>query len=256
MNPDGQARFNNIESSSEEGGDVNSAIDLTNDSDMEEGEVPRKRIKTEVAAAPEPPVPKWSNPDPYTSLPPPESLGAPKKDIVHVIRKSKIDSAPKSDSNNAVKENADFISFSFDDGMANGEVSDDSDFVNKSKAPASAPVAPSAMTRQEKPSGKEATNGFQLGTYSTSFQPINSHAPRSAMDDTVGPPPPPPAGLIMPTDEELVTKFDAGTKGKKRKREEQAKAPGAIVQEWEANDSDPTPWYTVDHSRTANLGLR
>ena len=54
-------------------------------------------------------TPKWSNPDPYTALPPPEDAGGKRVDVVKLIRKAKIDDA---DSNaNSIADNADFISF-------------------------------------------------------------------------------------------------------------------------------------------------
>jgi non-canonical poly(A) RNA polymerase PAPD5/7 len=55
-------------------------------------------------------VPKWSNPDPYTVLPPPSETGK-KKDFVQLIRKAKIQAAEKSPTSNAVTANDDFISF-------------------------------------------------------------------------------------------------------------------------------------------------
>jgi non-canonical poly(A) RNA polymerase PAPD5/7 len=76
------------------------------------------------------------------------------------------------------------------------------------------------------------------------------------MDDGIGPPPPPPADLLIPTEEELVKQYGSGSKGKKRKHEEQSRTTGTVVPEWQPDGSDPTPWCTVDHSRTADTGLR
>ena len=78
---------------------------------------PPKRVKIEAATegGTESAQPKWCNPDPYTALPPPETLGAPKKDIVGIIRKAKM-AATYAD---AVKNNAhkgeDYISLDVDD---------------------------------------------------------------------------------------------------------------------------------------------
>lgn len=100
MNGGGFNRFNldayHSEDSSSESGSSN-----TN---------PSKKIKSQDVK--EHSVPQWSNPDPYTVLPPPETLGAPKKDIVQVIRKAKIDSSKKATGGDATEE-ADFISFDF-----------------------------------------------------------------------------------------------------------------------------------------------
>ena len=242
MNADGQARFTTIISSSDEdsGSESGEVIDLTNDSD-EDGDGPRKRVKTNAPAPVEPTAPKWSNPEYLTALPPPENLGAPKKDIVRVIRKAKVEAAPKEDSSNAVKDNIDFISFKFDDDFANSIVID-SDSGGENRPPSNAPLAPAGM----KMTGEHVPS---------TFPPNHSSAPIT-MHDTVGPPPPPPSDLIMPTDEELIAHYGGDSKGKKRKHEMLSKGVGDIVREWQANQTNPTPWCTVDHTHTGSVGLR
>lgn len=75
----------------------------------------RKRIKADDAATTgtDTALPRWSNPDPYSVLPPTDLGIGPKKDIVQTIRKAKVETAAQSVSTNAIKENADFISFDF-----------------------------------------------------------------------------------------------------------------------------------------------
>jgi non-canonical poly(A) RNA polymerase PAPD5/7 len=65
---------------------------------------------TAPAPPPAPPVPKWSNPDPYTALPPPSDQTNKRVDVVKLIRKARLDNAAKSEGTDAVKENSDFIS--------------------------------------------------------------------------------------------------------------------------------------------------
>ncbi|KAJ4305117.1 hypothetical protein N0V90_000647 [Kalmusia sp. IMI 367209] len=60
-------------------------------------------------------VPKWSNPDPYTVLPPPEETTGKRIDFVKLIRKAKNEVAEQNDATNAVAANDDFISFGEDD---------------------------------------------------------------------------------------------------------------------------------------------
>lgn len=60
-------------------------------------------------------VPKWSNPDPYTVLPPPEETTGKKTDFVKLIRKAKNQAAEKDAAHNAVAANDDFISFGNED---------------------------------------------------------------------------------------------------------------------------------------------
>ena len=80
---------------------------------ISEDERPVKRAKTEGTSEVAPT--KWSNPDPYTVLPPPDTLGGPKKDIVNIIRKAKTDASNLDMAKKAISENADFISLDVND---------------------------------------------------------------------------------------------------------------------------------------------
>jgi non-canonical poly(A) RNA polymerase PAPD5/7 len=60
-------------------------------------------------------VPKWSNPDPYTALPPPDETTGKKTDFVKLIRKAKNQEAEKTAAHNSVAANDDFISFGDED---------------------------------------------------------------------------------------------------------------------------------------------
>lgn len=59
--------------------------------------------------------PKWSNPDPYTVLPPVDEEARKRKDVVKLIRKSDLHTAAKASQHNQVAANDDFISFGFED---------------------------------------------------------------------------------------------------------------------------------------------
>lgn len=103
--------------------------DEPNDADPDGGPARKKRIvdstsgdSSKPAPAPAPaPAPKWSNPDPYTVLPPAEDNPNPgkKKDVVKMIRKAKVQAEnqrlAESKARNEVVENADFIKFDMDD---------------------------------------------------------------------------------------------------------------------------------------------
>ena len=56
-------------------------------------------------------VPKWSNPDPYTVLPPVDESQRKRKDVVKIIRKARIVSDKEITVQSQVVSNADFISF-------------------------------------------------------------------------------------------------------------------------------------------------
>ena len=133
MNGDTQPKFAEYISSSEDDSDS----DDSSDEDEADGESRKKRVKTSNADGDE--KPKWSNPDPYSALPPPDAVAGPKKDIVQTIRKAKVEAtAAAATSTNAVKENADFISFDFGDNADDDdEDDDDSHSVGEPPAPAS-----------------------------------------------------------------------------------------------------------------------
>lgn len=59
-------------------------------------------------------IPRWSNPDPYTSLPPTDDLRK-RKDVVKIIRKARIVVEKQVVPQNQVAANDDFISFGFED---------------------------------------------------------------------------------------------------------------------------------------------
>ncbi|KAK3116443.1 hypothetical protein LTR53_003169 [Teratosphaeriaceae sp. CCFEE 6253] len=245
MNVHGKSRFLDIESISSDDDESDDIIDLTRDSDGEEA-LPRKRTKLESPAAVD--GTKWSNPDPYTVLPPPETLGAPKKDIVQVIRKAKAEPVARNGGKNAVKENTDFISFNFDD----EDDSDESEAMEDA-IPVQAPAASASFSHRTDlhaviPSAQE---------HRPSFTAINGRPQAHPAELATGPPPEPPPDFVMPTDEELMEQYVNEGRSTKRKRGDgRSKRKGDIVDEWDEDGSDPTPWCTVDHSRTSNVALR
>lgn len=90
--------------------------DMEESSDEDDESHPRKK-RALGAEVPEPaPAPKWSNPDPYTVLPPVDETRAKRKDVVKLIRKAKLVPAPAvQKESDAVVTNEDFISFGLDD---------------------------------------------------------------------------------------------------------------------------------------------
>lgn len=125
---DGSNKFMNVDEMSE-----NEEEEETNN-DAEEGS--HKVARTAAGRADGDSVPKWSNPEIYSALPPPEELRPGKKiDFVQLIRKAKNEAAEKADGNNAVAANDDFISFGDDDGSTKGtdllSIDDDEPKTNK-----------------------------------------------------------------------------------------------------------------------------
>lgn len=113
---DGSNKFMNVDDMSEEEAEEDVAKDADENS-ADADNVVHKIARTANGRADGDSVPKWSNPEIYSALPPPEELRPGKKiDFVQLIRKAKNEAAERGDSNNAVAANDDFISFGDDDG--------------------------------------------------------------------------------------------------------------------------------------------
>jgi non-canonical poly(A) RNA polymerase PAPD5/7 len=96
------------------------------ESDVREGNAKAARTQV-VKRAGGDSVPKWSNPDPYTALPPPDETTGKKTDFVKLIRKAKNQEAEKVAAHNSVAANDDFISFGDEDDageVAHGSMND------------------------------------------------------------------------------------------------------------------------------------
>jgi non-canonical poly(A) RNA polymerase PAPD5/7 len=95
--------------------DVSDSEEAEMDMSDDEGAEPKKKqARTQTLAADGDSVPKWSNPDPYTVLPPLDEAQRKKKDVVKLIRKARVTASTESmTKTEAVSD--DFISFDFDD---------------------------------------------------------------------------------------------------------------------------------------------
>jgi non-canonical poly(A) RNA polymerase PAPD5/7 len=124
-------------------------MDFSDDSDEEAR--PRKRralgsdgqTDSSVLLLPPTPTPKWSNPDPYTVLPPPDETQHKRVDVVKLIRKARLANAAPSKQNDAVVDNQDFISLGMVDPSSGAGSKESEDSENK--APDNAPKGPRGM---------------------------------------------------------------------------------------------------------------
>ncbi|KAK4695630.1 hypothetical protein P7C71_g2156, partial [Lecanoromycetidae sp. Uapishka_2] len=224
--------------------------------------------------------PKWSNPDPYTVLPPVDDEQRKRKDVVKLIRKARRDADDAKDGQyNQVAANDDFISFSMDDDSA---VIED------------APSSPSADWRVEygvgvpgAPSQPRAFSHLQNLHNQANGAPGTNHP--TPIADAMGPPP----GLVQASTtpsnipEEFVldtTPFDGrdlstntqddalgnrkrthndvikGTSSRPMpnvKKGSMVKQTGSLLQEWVPSPVvDPTPWLQRTGLLTTNAGFR
>lgn len=88
-------------------------MDISDNSDDEAQEPKKKQARTTGKAADADSVPRWSNPDPYTALPPPDESRGKKKDVVKLIRKARVTTSTDHAATAATTD--DFISLDFGD---------------------------------------------------------------------------------------------------------------------------------------------
>lgn len=198
-------------------------------------------------------VPKWSNPDPYTALPPPDTAGKPRKDVVQLIRKARVETTETKASIPA--EAADFIPCDFDDSDEDGanevEVTEVRPVgTNGVSGVSSVPTGPRSGPQALNKAGSGATNSTSLPS-----QPV----PKDADSRQVAPPTQPAPtrsadnalGSRKRTHDDVI-KLPAHAKLKKV-----TKIPvhGALVHEWKiVGGEDPRPWLVMDHSKSTNIG--
>ncbi len=129
-------------------------------SDNEEGEVHvNKRIRLDrIDSSVVPALSKWSNPDPYTSLPPVGDVAAKRTDVVKLIRKARIDT----DANlHKVKQPDDFISFRDADHLGSDE--ETAVPAVPSRSPSPSPPPPPAPLRSSLPAPAPAPASMVTG---------------------------------------------------------------------------------------------
>ncbi|KAL4949963.1 hypothetical protein BDW69DRAFT_65851 [Aspergillus filifer] len=103
------ARIENLSDSEE------ADMDVSSDDEDNEDSRPRKKraVESNMGPAAAPAVetkPKWSNPDPYTALPPPDETTGKRLDVVKLIRKARLAANAQPAKTDAVASNDDFIS--------------------------------------------------------------------------------------------------------------------------------------------------
>jgi non-canonical poly(A) RNA polymerase PAPD5/7 len=226
-------------------------MDLSEEENDDINQPKKKHVLTETKAVDADQAPRWSNPDPYTALPPPDESLRKKKDVVKLIRKARV---------NAISENTspaeaaadDFISLDFGD-----ESEDDYEPPTQmGHGVAGAPTGPRSAQRdnshessyEQHPEPKAAllnrmpqdaqtppskVSCKTAATVDLTPDPTLGNRKRNIRDEIKGPP------IIHDT-----------TKGKR------PPSDGSIVRAWVApKGSSGTPWVNVDHSDTPKMGV-
>jgi non-canonical poly(A) RNA polymerase PAPD5/7 len=218
-------------------------MDVSSDDEIERKDLgseeqPKKkqaRINQEKAADGES-VPRWSNPDPYTVLPPPDESQRKKMDVVKLIRKARVVSSSDSATKTEVVAD-DFISFDFnDEGKEDLDQSQDSTIEENGNGVPGAPKGPRGQRHPGDIRNMPGSNltGLRLSRrgLDTSSDPTLGSRKRNFEDEIKDAPLLP----IKPTTSKP--------------------AEGLIVEAWQAiaGVSD-TPWCTIDHAATENMGF-
>lgn len=176
------------------------------------------KTREDIAASLAPP--KWSNPDPYTVLPPIDEEQRKRRDVVKMIRKHRMITDEEIRAENEVTANDDFISFGVD------EKEDDED--DRETEPVQvAPVSPEM--------GRERPGHVDLDI----LEPLDSD---------------PAFGNRKRTHDDRLKGYNQRYV---RKKPVGNKPVGALLDEWiPSKGADPTPWIAVDHAYKNNaIGL-
>ena len=239
-------------------------------------------------------VPKWSNPDPYTVLPPVDEPQRKRKDVVKLIRKARIAAEMEDALQNEVSANNDFISFGFEDEQDNEDGEEQPPGV---PGAATGPHQPDQQSLyhgavKDAPQATSAiTSANQMGP--PTMLPARPAAGLPQKPDTVVhgdalavnghsslPPIPPMPKTIQPSsgDHDLPTQGSFGNQNdalgsRKRTYDDEIKVAlprppprrkgkggpsnGSLSSEWIPDrGKDPTPWLVRSTLRTESPGFR
>lgn len=238
-------------------------MDISEGSDSEVAEPASKRARTSatVPSNAEQEVPRWSNPDPYTALPPPDESTRKKKDMVHLIRKARVEAEAKKPA--LQTEGLDFISCDF---------SDDGDKVkDKDGAKRKSQTGPNGAAAET--SARQSTLDKHVSTTLSGASSLPPKPPVSTSDQqrTESREPAKTNSAVSGTKNNPVD-LTASTSLGNRKRTfddviklphtslkpvSKMRADGGVVYLWKAvSDENPCPWAVDDHSKTLSMATR
>lgn len=243
-------------------------MDMSDEEDGD-GQPARKRARTETTAADNNVTHQWSNPDPYTALPPPDESQRKKKDVVKLIRKARVGPG----SGTKVKPETapdDFISLDF-----GAESDDKADFApeRSGKGVAGAPSGPKALLqpRQALSTAKTISFSGHLNDISNTY-PKTRDVSDLTRDDSLGDRKRNAYDEVIARPSVLDTRLDPNLGSRKRTARDEIINPppmiykttrgkppsvdGNVLKEWLVPRGETgTPWLISDHSDTAGMGV-
>jgi non-canonical poly(A) RNA polymerase PAPD5/7 len=246
---DGDSRFRDLD-------EISESMDESSASDSNEDD-PRKRQKID-PVVPYVVTTKWSNPDPYTVLPPTdEEPRAKKTDVVQLIRKAKLAASETNGAQkNDISGNVDFVALDSDSALdendtESGEVEENdflplsqSENVVENRAVTSGITPSNTLTKSHHM--QNHTNGNGISTT------VSNQTDMKA--STIGLPPKPVFDGMTSTKTSISESVIENPR--KRKLDKAGNRLGDIVPEWAAiSKAKVTPWIDVDHSETKQMGF-
>ena len=227
--------------------------------------------------------PKWSNPDPYTVLPPVDDNQRKRKDVVKLIRKARKEAEATTAERNQVAANDDFISFGADDEIPESakelQTSPDGeglvsngigvpgapsgprqfshlDNLHRSDVPGLAGPYVSAQSLGPPPALPQSSTAPTDRTLPDTDLPVLGSSTKDRpiiidrTDDTA-------LGSRKRTHDDVIKDTTAPLGKPTRKGRKETRLPGSILADWTANqDMDSTPWLRSEEVFTANAGFR
>ncbi|XMA10158.1 hypothetical protein WAI453_002949 [Rhynchosporium graminicola] len=260
----------------EEAGAKYMAVDDMSDSDevemdmSDDGEFTeqaRKKERTITKAADGDSVPRWSNPDPYTVLPPTDETRAKKKDVVKLIRKARVSSS--NEHTNKAAATDDFISFDFGDDEEQGQGEDDmapgfanqplpkgpremvgsiNDF-NPPRGPAHPQMDQPRFPLPKKPEFAASAQNTTSFNIKGSGGDVSVVIKKNVIDLTSDPD-------LGSRKRNFRDEIKPAPQLHKSQKGKPGKPTGQILKEWAPRSGlPPTPWIGVDHSDSAGMGV-
>ncbi|KAH9216682.1 hypothetical protein DL95DRAFT_362981 [Leptodontidium sp. 2 PMI_412] len=243
-------------------------MDMSDDGD-EDQQPKKKQVRNDGKAADGDSVPRWSNPDPYTALPPPDETRTKKKDVVKLIRKARVTSSSEHTSKPAAAD--DFISFDFsddeeqeqdqeDDYMARGFgaptppkgprelVGSVNDF-NPPRGPAVQHIEQPRLSLPKKPDfiDHNQSNDTSFNTKQNGKTPATSK--KNVVDLTSDP-------ALGSRKRDFRDEIKAAPILHPTGKGKPGKVDGQILKNWVARPDLPAaPWLGMDHSDSAGMGV-
>jgi non-canonical poly(A) RNA polymerase PAPD5/7 len=253
-------------------------MDLSNSDDEDTNQPRKKQARTTTKAADGDTVPRWSNPDPYTVLPPIDASERKKKDVVKLIRKARVTNSAE----NAAKTDAaadDFISLDFGDEEFGAQP-------QSGIGVEGAPTQPRSSQRdnfqRDGPALRHGRSEERDRPQSSGPSPMDEPRPSIRIHQLLPRPaldarhiaPPTARGMTPNAKPSVVIDLtsDPNLSSRKRTNRDEIKEPprihestkgksmnginGDIVKAWKPiNGASPNPWISLDHSDTASMGI-